>query len=312
MSQYPRKVARMEQEYVRQVAIVMAALELLPAQPSDLTGILRDPDQFHALVDLHSQSHESELVGYLRANLDPARIDHWHKQVDRLILEEVAFPILAADLPDAPTYPSRLAECWDAPPLLFASAPLDDSGERASIAIIGSRAADNEILTETRQLAADLAASATIVSGLALGVDAAAHEGTLDVGGRTVAVLGTGITRIYPEQNLDLAQRIRATGAVVSQFVPSAPRTRTSFLRRNAVIAGLSDISIIMAGEYRSGSRNEIRHAMDYGRAVLMWAPGLEREQWAQKLADAGEAAFITDVDDVHRAIGRSTTDRKR
>lgn len=303
MSQHPRKVPPMEQEYVRQVAVVMAALELLPAQPSDLTGILRDPNQFHALTYPHAPSDESELVGYLRANLDSARIDHWHKQVDRLIMTEVAFPILAANLPDAPTYPPKLAECWDAPPLLFASSSLDDSRERASIAIIGSRAANDEILRETRQLAADLAASATIVSGLALGVDAAAHEGALDVGGRTVAVMGTGITRIYPEQNLDLAQRIRATGAVVSQFAPFAPRTSTSFLRRNAVIAGLSDISIIMAGEYRSGSRNEIRHAMDYGRTVLMWAPALERQQWARKLADAGEAAFITDVDDVRRAI---------
>lgn len=303
MSQPPRRVARMEQEYVRQVAIVMAALELLPAQPSDLTGILRDPDQFHALIDPHAESYESELVGYLRTNLDQARIEQWHKQIDRLIVSEVAFPILAANLPGAPTYPTRLAECWDAPPLLFSSAPLDEGGEGASIAIIGSRAANNEILTQTRRLAADLAASAIIVSGLALGVDAAAHEGALDVDGRTLAVLGTGITRVYPEQNIDLARRVRETGAVVSQFAPFAPRTRTSFLRRNAVIAGLSDISIIMTGESRSGSRNEIRHAMDYGRKVLMWEPGLEHQQWARKLADSGEAAFITDADDVRLAI---------
>lgn len=303
MSDPPRSVARMEQEYVRQVAIVMAALELLPAQPSDLTGILRDPDQFHALIDPDAQSYESELVGYLRNSLDQARIEHWHKQVDRIIATEVALPILAADLPRAPVYPKRLGECWDAPPLLFSSALLDESTERASIAIIGSRAATDEILSQTRELAADLATSATIVSGLALGVDAAAHEGALDVGGRTVAVLGTGITRVYPEQNANLAQRIRETGAVISQFAPFAPRTRTSFLRRNAVIAGLSDISVIMAGEYRSGSRNEIRHAMDYGRTVLMWAPSLERQQWARKLADSGEAAFVTNADDVRLAM---------
>jgi DNA processing protein len=296
----------MDQEYVRQVAIVMAALELLPAQPSDLTGILRDPDQFHALIDPHAQSYESELVGYLRANLDLARIEHWHKQVDRMIVTEAAFPILAGNLPDAPTYPTRLAECWDAPPLLFSSALLDadESRQRMSIAIIGSRATSDEILTQTRQLAADLAStSTTIVSGLALGVDAAAHEGALDVGGRTVAVLGTGITRIYPEQNIGLAQRVRETGALVSQFAPFAPRTRTSFLHRNAVIAGLSDISIIMTGEYRSGSRNEIRHAMEYGRTVLMWEPGLNRQPWAQKLADSGEATFFADADDVRGVI---------
>lgn len=293
----------MEQEYVWHVAIVMAALELLPAQPSDLTGILRDPDQFHALIDPDAQSYESELVGYLRSNLDPARIEHWHKQVDQLILGGVAFPILAADLPNGPTYPARLAECWDAPPLLFSSELLNESRVRPSIAIIGSRAADDEVLMQTRRLAADLAVSATIVSGLALGVDTAAHEGALDVGGRTVAVLGTGITRIYPEQNIGLAQRVRGAGAVISQFAPFAPRTRTSFLRRNAVIAGMSDVSIIMAGEARSGSRNEIRHAMDYGRTVLMWAPGLDGQPWARKLADSGQAAFISHADDVRRAM---------
>ena len=108
---------------------------------------------------------------------------------------------------------------------------------------------------------------------------------------------------MYPEQNIDLAQSIRETGAVVSQFAPRAPRTRTSFLRRNAVIAGLSEVSIIMSGEYRSGSRNEIRHAMDYGRTVLMWAPGLEHQGWAQKLADAGEAKFVAGTDDVLVAL---------
>lgn len=294
----------MEQDYVRQVAIAMAALELLPAQPSDLTGILRDIDQFHALIDSNSDAYECELVGYLRNNLDQARIEHWHKQIDRLIVNEVAWPILAADLPDAPAYPRRLARCWDAPPVLFSTAPIGDDTERPAVAIIGSRATTEDVLAQTRHLAADLAAHGiTIVSGLALGVDAAAHEGALDADGHTLAVLGTGITRVYPEQNTALANRIRRTGAVVSQFAPYAPRTRTSFLRRNAVIAGLSDISIIMAGESRSGSRNEIRHALDYGRTVLMWTAGLEHQRWAQQLAEAGRATFITGADDVRLAL---------
>jgi DNA processing protein len=304
MSDTPRKVTNMDQDYVRQVAIVMAALELLPAQPSDLTGILRDPDQFHALIDVNAESYESALVGYLRGNLDQARIEHWHKQIDRLIVNEVAWPVLAANLPGAPVYPARLARCWDAPPVLFTTASIENSGP--SVAIIGSRAASAEVLADTRRIAADLAAPAvTVVSGLALGVDAAAHEGALDVGGRTVAVLGTGITRVFPEQNADLARRIRQTGAVVSQFAPYAPRTRTSFLQRNHVIAGLSDISIIMAGEYRSGSRHEIRQAMEYGRAVLMWEPALGGQSWAQRLAHTGEAVFINHADDVRLALKR-------
>jgi DNA processing protein len=294
----------MEQDYVRQAAIVMASLELLPAQPSDLTGILRDPDQFHALVDLNAQTYETELVGYLRENLDTARIEHWHKQLDRLIVNEVALPVLAADMPGMPGYPARLAKCWDAPPILFANNVIRE--DQASVAIIGSRAAKQDTLDATHALAADLAVGGVaIVSGLAMGVDAAAHEGALAVNGYTIAVLGTGITRVYPEQNTELAHRIRANGTLVSQFAPYAPRTRTSFLRRNHVIAGLSDISIVMTGQSRSGSRHEIEQAMGYGRTVLMWEPALAAEKWARQLANSGRAAFISDSHGVRAALDR-------
>ena len=292
----------MEQDYVRQVAIVMASLELLPAESSDLTGILRDADQFHALIDPNAGSFDSELVGYLRENLDHSRIEYWHKQIDRLIIGDVAWPILAADIPDAPIYPERLARCWDAPPVLFVTAPIHEVGR--SVAIIGSRSAQEGVLADTHALAKDLSATAvTIVSGLAIGVDAAAHEGALAADGPTIAVLGTGITRVFPAENTDLAQRIRRTGALVSQFAPYAPRTRTSFLHRNHVIAGLSDVSIIMAGESRSGSRHEIGRAMAYGRTVLMWEPALAHQRWARKLADTGRAAFVSDADEVRSAL---------
>lgn len=294
----------MEQEYIRQVSIVMASLELLPAQPSDLTGVLRDPDQFHALIDTNADPYASELVGYLRENLDQARVENWHKQIDRLITAEIAIPILAANLPDAPAYPELLARCWDAPPVLFATAAIETA--EPSVAIIGSRACAAEVLADTRALAAELAASGvTIVSGLAAGVDTAAHEGALAANGRTVAVFGTGITRIFPEENADLADRIRRTGVLISQFAPYAPRTRTSFLRRNHVIAGLSEISIIMAGQARSGSRYEIEQAMGYGRSVMMWEPALSDQKWARRLADNGEATFFTDAADVRRVLDR-------
>ncbi|MDO3636040.1 DNA-processing protein DprA [Mycolicibacterium arseniciresistens] len=294
----------MEQEYVRQVAVVMASLELLPAQPSDLTGVLRDPDQFHALVDTNADFYESELVGYLRENLDQARVENWHKQIDRLIAAEIAVPILAADVPNAPVYPERLARCWDAPPVLFSTASVEIEGP--SVAIIGSRAGTAEVIADTHALAADLAATGvTVISGLAAGVDTAAHEGALAANGRTIAVFGTGITRIFPEQNADLADRIRQTGALVSQFAPYAPRTRTSFLRRNHVIAGLSDVSIIMAGQARSGSRHEIEQAMGYGRSVMMWEPALSDQKWARRLADNGEATFFSDAHDVRHMLDR-------
>jgi len=289
-------------DYLWQAAIVMASLELLPAQPSDLTHILRDPVQCQALLDPGMDSPGSELVQYLRESLVQSRIAYWHKQVENLLRQDVARPILAADLPGTAVYPPRLAECWDAPPILFASAEM--VGNSPSAAIIGSRAASPDIVRDTHDLATILAISGTtIVSGLALGVDTAAHEGALAVGGITVAVMGTGITRIYPEQNTELAYRIRKNGVLLSQFAPYAPRARTSFLRRNHVIAGLSDVSIIMSGQSRSGSRHEIERAVGYGRPVLMWSHALEHQDWARKLADAGKATFVASAEDVQRAI---------
>ncbi len=308
MSQRARTVTTMERDYTRQAAVVMAALELLPAQASDLTGIVRDPDQFSALLDPYGEHPDAvDLVTYLRENLDPGRIDHWHKQIDRLIVSETAMPVLAADNnPAGLNYPCLLARCWDAPPILFTTAVID-TGTRAA-AIIGSRSADPHTQHAAYELASYLAArKTTIVSGLAAGIDTAAHRGALAVGGRTIAVMGTGITRVYPEHNADLADQIRDShGALVSQFAPYAPRTRTSFLHRNHVIAGMSHVSVIMAGESLSGSRHEIEQAINYGRLVLMWEPALAQQKWSQRLAADGQAFFVNSPDQVDAYLEKS------
>jgi DNA processing protein len=295
----------MQDDYIRQAAVVMSAIELLPAQPSDLTNILRDPDQLDALLDPGSVSYETELVGYLRRGLRTTRIEYWSNEIAALHERKAARPILASNPLGSPSYPHRLFECWDAPPILFASADLKI--DQPAVAIIGSRDVGAEVVQDTRDLASNLAADgAAIISGLALGVDAAAHEGALDVNGFTVAVLGTGITQVYPAQNAELAEKIRASGVMVSQYAPYAPRTRTSFLQRNHVIAGLTDVSIVMSGEARSGSRHEIRQAIGYGRAVLMWAPALANQRWAQNLAETGDATFVQNFEEVRYAIERA------
>lgn len=288
----------MDQDYVRKVATVMAAGEVLPGQPSDLTGILGDPEQIEALLrpPLDSAS-TSELVGYLRENIEPGRIDWWHKVIDRLLQRRAAMPILAGSA----DYPQRLARCWDAPPVLFATAPIPVG---PAVAIVGSRETTPQVLADTRELAADLSsAGVVVVSGLAAGVDGAAHRGALDAEGQTVAVMGTGITSVYPPENTDLAEQIRRRGVLVSQFAPHAPRTRTTFLRRNHVIAGLSDVSVVMDGQQRSGSRHEVEQAIAYGRPVLMWAPALTSQRWARQLEAAGSAAFVSSGADILAAV---------
>ena len=282
----------------RQAGTVMAALELLPAQPSDLTAVVADPKEFASLIaPAFYDVNSSDLVRYLRNNLDAGRIDWWHKTIHRLMEEGVATPLLAG----TPPYPRRLGRCWDAPPLLFSTAPVMDA---PSVAIIGSRATTPDVLNQARRLAAEIAAGGTVVvSGLAMGVDTAAHMGALDAGGQTIAVMGTGITQVYPEQNRDLARSIREQGVLMSQFAPYAPRTRTTFLRRNHVIAGLSDVSVVMAGRAQSGSRHEVEQALTYRRVVLIWEPVLGHQAWAQKLVGSGQARFISSAEEVRIAV---------
>ncbi|WP_433754636.1 DNA-processing protein DprA [Nocardia sp. CA-135398] len=282
---------------LRSVGTVMAALELLPAEPSDLSGILRDSDQRSMLLDRVPGLHRSPLTTYLCENIAPERVDAWSKELEMLCERKAVHTALAG----TPAYPGRLAECWDAPPVLFT---LGSAAEGPHVAIVGSRAASPDIVEDARRLAADLAsAGVTIVSGLAAGIDTAAHEGALAVRGTTVAVMGTGIETIYPEQNTELAERIADSGMLVSQFAPRAPRTSTTFLKRNCVIAGMSDASVIMDGRTRSGSRHELEQAINYGRTALMWEPALAQEDWAKDFRDRGLATFVSSAAQVRRAL---------
>lgn len=138
------------------------------------------------------------------------------------------------------------------------------------MAIVGARAASTAGRTLARALACDLARwGATIVSGLARGIDSAAHEGALEGAGRTVAVLGSGIDRMYPPENEQLAGRITALGAVVSEFALGTPPLPDHFLRRNRVIAGWSQATVVVEAAVRSGALNTARCAADEGRDVL-------------------------------------------
>ncbi|WP_312884801.1 DNA-processing protein DprA [Nocardia barduliensis] len=218
----------------------------------------------------------------------------WSKQLQRLCERT---PVRAA-LIGSTSYPQRLAECWDAPPLLFTCGK---QSEGAHVAIVGSRAASPDIVADARELAVDLAsAGITVVSGLAAGIDTAAHQGALAAHGNTIAVMGTGIETVYPKQNEDLAKTIATKGMLVSQFAPRAPRTSTTFLKRNCVIAGMSDVSIIMDGRARSGSRHELEQAINYGRKALMWEPALAQEDWAQDFSQRGLATFISSAAEIH------------
>ena len=166
-------------------------------------------------------------------------------------------------------YPSRLADIIDPPPVLW----LRGSRERLGclgVALVGSRAGSRYACTVAEQLGAQLSArGVTTVSGLARGVDGAAHRGGLCGPGGTIAVLGCGVDVDYPAEHAGLAREIASHGVVVSEFGPSAPPLRSHFPRRNRIISGLSAAVVVVEASDRSGSLITARVATEQGREVM-------------------------------------------
>ncbi len=167
-----------------------------------------------------------------------------------------------------PDYPPRLAEIATPPIALEAAGAPDPSAP--GIAVVGSRRATRYGLEVAARFAGGLAAAGlTVVSGLARGVDAAAHRAALRAGGRTVAVLGSALDRLYPPEHRQLARECAAAGAVLTEFPPGAPPLPRHFPRRNRIIAGLTLGTLVVEAAERSGSLSTARHAADSGREVF-------------------------------------------
>ncbi len=166
-------------------------------------------------------------------------------------------------------YPRLLRDTADAPPLLFVQGDAGLLG-LPQIAIVGSRNATPDGRETARRFATYLASRGfCITSGLAEGVDAAAHAGALDAGGATIAVCGTGLDRVYPARHVELAERIRTAGALVSEFPPDTPPLRANFPRRNRIISGLSLGTLVVEAGVTSGSLITARLAAEQGREVF-------------------------------------------
>lgn len=171
---------------------------------------------------------------------------------------------------DDTDYPAFLRQTFDPPPVLWVRGRLRAAEGPTSVAIVGSRAATAAGRALARGMARDLAASgATIVSGLARGIDTAAHLGALDAGGRTVAVLGSGLDRPYPPENEALAAAVAEKGAVVSEFPLGAVPHPQNFPRRNRVIAGWSRVVVVVEAAEKSGALGTARAALEEGREVF-------------------------------------------
>ena len=212
-----------------------------------------------------------------------------------------------------PEYPARLRDLADPPSRLFVREPVDADRLQALlapplVAIVGSRNASAAGIAFATRLAGELAVSGVgVVSGLARGIDAGAHQGALDRGGRTVAVLGCGVDRDYPAATVPLARRIAADGAILSEYPPSTPPAPFRFPERNRIVAALADATIVIEAAARSGALITARLALDLGRDVLAvpgapWQSGAEGTNMLLKdgalpLTGAADALLALGID---------------
>lgn len=208
-----------------------------------------------------------------------------------------------------PRYPALLKETPDPPPLLFVRGDDEQLGQ-PQLAIVGSRNPS----AGGRQLAHDFAASLSrhgliVTSGLALGIDAASHQGSLDAKGKTIAVAGTGLDRIYPARHRELGHQIVEQGALVSEFPPGTPPIAHNFPRRNRLISGLSMGTLVIEAALKSGSLITARLAADQGREVFA-IPGSIHNPLAKgchALIQQG-AKLVTEVTDILEELGPLAT----
>lgn len=208
---------------------------------------------------------------------------------------------------DDPTYPPLLRTLTDAPPVLYVQGALLERDQMA-LAVVGTRQATAYGKLATQRLVSDLASSGfTIVSGLAPGIDVAAHRAALDAGGRTVAVMACGLDRVYPPRHEQIAERIIRSGALISEMPLGEPAERSHFNARNRIISGLClGVLVVEAGE-KSGALITASHALEQGREVFAVPGNLQSlaSQGTNRLIQSG-AKMVMGTADVLDEVERT------
>ena len=205
----------------------------------------------------------------------------------------------------SPHYPPSLRELSDAPPILFIQGELKPC-DALAVAIVGTRHATVYGRTQAEKIAYGLAkAGVTVISGMARGIDSAAHQGAIDAGGRTIAVYGCGLGHIYPPENAELSRRIADHGALVSEYHPQTKPHSGTFPQRNRLISGLGHATLVIEAPERSGSLITARTAYEQGREVLA-LPGAVTSRASQgtNLLIRDGATLIRNVDDILECLG--------
>ncbi len=284
---------------IEHLATLLAFSELLPAEPRDLSDLLQTAGGLERLVegtDDLGHNRGRDLLIYLRRSNSLDRSAFWIDVLTKLMEDRPTVQCLIVTDSD---YPDLLRSAYNCPPFIFLDGTYR-STDAVSLAVVGSRKADDQTLEFTEELSIACARNrVTVISGLAQGVDAAAHRSSLRAGGRTIGVIASGIDQpVYPPSNARLAESVTKSGCIVSQFRPGSPATASAFVARNAVISALAPASLIAEAAERSGTRSEAEHALKQGRLVLLWAP-IVKQQWAQRFMHEPGVMIVETVRDV-------------
>ena len=275
-------------------------------KPEALAGLLAEMGGAEAVYDRFMRDGSGFLAPYATLQQRELLRDHaspeaMHEMM--LVMRRLNLGILSME---DYSYPDALRAIADPPPLLFYQGNPDCLMGRC-VAMVGSRRASPNILAVTRSIACELSRSGvTIVSGLAMGIDTAAHQGCLEGGSPTAAVLGCGMDVDYPAENAQLRRQIvEGGGVLLSEYPPGTPALGWHFPVRNRILSGLCKGVIMMEARIRSGSMTTVNHALDQGREVFAYPGnvGSEYAEGAHQLLRDG-AIYFTDAADVLQDLG--------
>lgn len=244
---------------------------------------------------LHAR-FEGQLLGGFDEAVDEAK---------RVIAEHSVRGIQTATL-YADDYPRQLRAVHDAPPVLYWQGQIQDR-DASAVAIVGTRTPDAWGTGFARDLAGMLAAhDVPVISGLARGIDIAAMRASLDHGGRTIGVIGTGLGVYYPREHRALQDEIATHHLLISQFAPGSSASKKTFPMRNIVMSGFASATVIVQAGETSGTRTQAAAAVRHGRPVIMTRHVAEKAKWAQDLvAGAYDIIVVADAVEAFDAVQR-------
>ncbi|MEO7193424.1 MAG: DNA-processing protein DprA [Pseudonocardiaceae bacterium] len=287
---------------VAEQAAVLALTRASPREWFRTAAVIYEAGSALALLDRQLGLIPEEHRPYAEDLLErvrPEDLEAAQELVKRVTAQGVQLRTVRED-----DYPANLQLIYNRPPFIWVKGDLMPGDFRA-IAVVGTRQATEDGRRRAARLVRGLVeANVTVLSGLARGIDTAAHTAALGANGRTVAVVGHGIlAAVYPQENRELAERICKQGAIVSQFWPDAPPRAMNFPMRNVVMSGMAMGTVVVEAAATGGSKMQARLALEHGKRLFLLESLVKSQEWAQRYAERPGVTVVRGLDDVLEVI---------